>query len=355
MNDEKYIVNSAERTTRSASLQETKTLLYLMGNLEDSKDLETFVIDVCNDIVAVNKNHYYDAQAKGDCQCSPKEIGEDLVTLYKDYLSIFNFDMYLLSIRDVSLSNLKVFPDKPIFRLKICDFTKEAQDIIKESLIDECCSKTYIRDCYNDFLLHIDDFLGEVIILINNDEKCNYISKISFADMGGISSYELSSIFEEIRDKQLAIKSLTDVNGASLSLMSDQLKLGRNFDVEIINNLIFERIVGMSIVNNASSYCPILFINYLTSYSKDIDEQQELLQECVGEIYKSLCNTNLNKDFWELIYSIIKIVRNNQLLSINEIYSKLQKDYSDLTYLSILNKDYYMLYLISCIKEKYKK
>lgn len=54
MDNDYYLIDSAEKTSRSASVQETRTLLYMMGQMANSKDIGTFVIDVANDLCISN-------------------------------------------------------------------------------------------------------------------------------------------------------------------------------------------------------------------------------------------------------------------------------------------------------------
>ena len=89
-----YEISATEQTTPSAAIQETKTMLYLMGYINDSNEIDAFLIDVFNDVTAIDENDekLWDAQSKGEKQSSPNEIGKNLVTLYKNYISKINFD-----------------------------------------------------------------------------------------------------------------------------------------------------------------------------------------------------------------------------------------------------------------------
>lgn len=354
MDDKYYLVDSAEKTSRSASVQETRTLLYLMGQAKHSKDIGTFVIDVVNDVVSVTNDNsmYFDAQSKGDKTSSPKSIGADLVTLYKDYLSILNFDCYILSLRSVSNSNLNVIVDTPIKPLRYYDFTEKAQKEIRESLLNECLIKEYIHKRYSNYILHIDAFLEQVIILINNDNFDSYIRKIAFVNKGAVSSDELSSIFEDIRNKQLAIKTSCDVINSKLRSLGDQLKMGRNLKVETINSLILERITGMSIINENKKnyYCPVRLIDYISDFKFGPEEYTEFLEECVHEMYRAFCNTNLNKEFWDLIFAVSTLCQKNKTADIIDVYRDLLTNYKSLLYIKCLSKDA-MMYLIANIME----
>lgn len=354
MDDDYYLIDSAETTSRSASMQETRTMLYMMGQMSGSKDIGTFVIDVVNDVVSANIDNtvFYDAQSKGEKESSPKSIGTDLVTLYKDYLSILDYDCYILSLRKISNNNLNVLIEKPIQMLRYSDFTITAQKQIRDALLDECLAKDYIHKRYSDYLSQIDAFLDEVVILINDDSSDSYIKNIAFINNGAVSTNELSSIFEDIREKQLAIKTSCDVNRLKLYCLTDQLKLGRNLKVEVINSLVLERITGMAIINENRTKCyiPLKFTNYLVSLNLDQDEQTEFIEGLVHEMYKAFCNTNLNKEFWDLIFAISSLCRANKTASIIDIYNNLLMNYGSLLYTKCLSESG-LLYLIANVME----
>jgi len=358
MDDNFYLIDSAEVTSRSASVQETRTLLYMMGQMTNSKDISTFVIDVANDVVSVNTNktEFCDAQSKGEKVSSPKSIGADLITLYKDYLSILNFDSYILSIRSVSNFNLEEAVTEPIKALCFSNFTKKAKNEIREALISECFKKEYIHKRYSDYLFKIDEFLEQVIILINNDSFDSYIKNIAFVNSDIVSSQELESIFEEIREKQLAIKTSCDVIGKRINSLDEQLEFGRNFKVETINGLVLERITGMSIINENKRgyYCPATLINYLASLKFTSEEADNYLEESVHELYKAFCNSNLNKEFWDFIFIVSNLCKLDKKLSPIDIYNELSYKHKNLFYMKYLSKGA-IIYLISNIMEGLKK
>lgn len=84
-----YIVQSSEKTRKSGNDAETEALLYLMTERDDSNDIFYFVIDFFNDLTGLSKlaNNLWDVQSKAKSNVSGKEIGKELVTLFKNYLS----------------------------------------------------------------------------------------------------------------------------------------------------------------------------------------------------------------------------------------------------------------------------
>ncbi len=101
-----YVFDTSEATTSSGNRAETKSLLHLLCFDEDKDDIDAFAIDCFNDVTGMNNfsTHLYDVQSKATKKTSPKEIGRDLVTLFKNYISEFPhyFKSYTLFVDGVS-------------------------------------------------------------------------------------------------------------------------------------------------------------------------------------------------------------------------------------------------------------
>lgn len=93
-----YTVKSSERLRKSGSEAETKALLYLMNFRPDSDDIYYFVVDFFNDLTGMDNmaSRLWDVQSKGAHHVSPKAIGKELVTLFKNYMSPLTFEAYQL-------------------------------------------------------------------------------------------------------------------------------------------------------------------------------------------------------------------------------------------------------------------
>lgn len=92
-----YTVKSSERLRKSGSEAETKALLYLMNFRPDSDDIYYFVVDFFNDLTGMDNmaSRLWDVQSKGAHHVSPKAIGKELVTLFKNYMSPLTFEAYV--------------------------------------------------------------------------------------------------------------------------------------------------------------------------------------------------------------------------------------------------------------------
>ena len=101
-----YIVRSSEKLRKPAADAETKALLYLMSFYKNSNEIYYFVIDFFNDLTGLNRiaNKLWDLQSKGAKNSSPKSIGKELVTLFKNFLSEIDFEAYILFLGGVTSS-----------------------------------------------------------------------------------------------------------------------------------------------------------------------------------------------------------------------------------------------------------
>ena len=101
-----YTVSSSEKLRKSGAEAETKALLYLMNFYSNSQDIHYFVIDFFNDLTGMNRTakKLWDLQSKGAKNSSPKSIGKELVTLFKNYISEIDFDAYILFLGGVTES-----------------------------------------------------------------------------------------------------------------------------------------------------------------------------------------------------------------------------------------------------------
>ena len=83
---------------------ETKALLYLMNFMPDSDEIYYFIVDFFNDLTGMDtmSTKLWDLQSKGDHNVGPKKIGKELVTLFKNYMSEFDFNAYIIFIGTVS-------------------------------------------------------------------------------------------------------------------------------------------------------------------------------------------------------------------------------------------------------------
>ena len=93
-----YKVSSSEKSRKSGTDAETKAMLYLMNFREDSAEIYYFIVDFFNDVTGMDRmaRKLWDVQSKASKTGGAKTIGRELVTLYKNYVSDFKFEYYII-------------------------------------------------------------------------------------------------------------------------------------------------------------------------------------------------------------------------------------------------------------------
>lgn len=194
-----YTVKSSEKLRKPAADAETKALLYLMNFRKDSDEIYYFVVDFFNDLTGMDNmaSKLWDVQSKGAHNVGPKAIGKELITLFKNYVSSFQFNAYILFIGSVTGVVLK---DPSISAFGIENIKDSAVELIKVGLHDEGVSKEYIDNAsLTDE--NIDSFLKEVLFVIDNDKKPSEYVKAIIRRHPNIIPEEkiLDAIFNEMK------------------------------------------------------------------------------------------------------------------------------------------------------------
>ena len=161
-----YVVKSTEQVRGIGADYETKAMLYLMSCREDSNEIYFFAIDFYNDVtgLTLHADKSWDIQSKGTKGGGPKEIGREVVTLFKNYMSDLHFDFLILFLACVPANFRK---DKSLTTFGIDNVSERALKSVRKGLVEECYKKTYIE---NEWITdaNIDDFLKEVIFVIDD-------------------------------------------------------------------------------------------------------------------------------------------------------------------------------------------
>lgn len=314
-----YTVKSSERLRPSASEMETKALLYLMNFREDSEEVYYFVVDFFNDLTGMCKmaDKMWDVQSKGAKNSSSKAIGKELVTLYKNYLSEFEFSYFILFLGGVSNS---VRVDNEINNFGISNIKYSAIEKIKEGLKEECRSKTYIND-EEITDENINGFLNKVHFVIDDKEKSEYVKKIIRLNSLIIPKEEvLVAIFNEIMNAQAGKKNNRVVEDITLTLPNEAISYGRHLSVTEIKLLVLNRILTQEVVGGK---LPLSFMPIYNKYPEE--NRKNLLEDCQLDFSKALFDTSSQDDYWKLFEEVYRLVTENPTDDINSIFNKLDK------------------------------
>ncbi|MFI3172877.1 MAG: hypothetical protein R3Y58_11020 [Eubacteriales bacterium] len=315
-----YIIKSSEKLRKPAAEMETKALLYLMNFDSNSDDIHYFVVDFFNDLTGMDNFavNLYDLQSKGAKNSSPKAIGKELVTLYKNYLSDIDFREYILFLGGVT-GALRINDAQNSF--DISNIKDTALEKLITGLKEECANKTYIDDSkIKDDL--IDDFLKKVLFIVDDKSPAEYVMKIVENHSSIIPDTNvLNAIFNEIRDKQSAKKNVNDVEDITICVPEESLNYFRHLTSSEIKLLTLQRIINRDPVskNIPQSFIPIY--NMCPPES-----QKELIENCQQAMCRALFNKNQAENFWMLFEDIYVIISNFPNISTSEIYKKINRE-----------------------------
>jgi hypothetical protein len=312
-----YKVSSSEQLRKRASDTETKALLYLMNFRDDSDEIHYFIVDFFNDLTGMDRFSFklWDLQSKGTANSSPNAVGKELVTLFKNYCSDFDFHQYILFLGGVS-STLRIDPTKDIF--DIGNVRSKALTHLKTGLKDECRARIYI-DASTATDDNIDEFLSKVLFVIDNKKPSEYIESIIKIHPGIMpDEHILNAIFNEIRDNQASKKNINMVEGITIETTDQALNYYRHLTNGEIKLFVLGRIINR---NPFDDGCPLPFIPI---YNRFPDEKKtEALDDCKLALSRALFNKNCADNFWRLFSNIYHAITANPAYSVEEIYQAL--------------------------------
>lgn len=315
-----YKVTSSERTAASASEMETKAMLHLLCE-EDDCNIRGFAIDFFNDVTGMDNNAFrlYDIQSKGE-DSGPAALGEELVTLFKNYVSEFKdyFVKQVLFVRRVTSS---VLNDPELIDFSYADMKDESKVKLRAALIDACKSKTYIAD--EDITdKNIDAFLEDVRIVIAKAEKADYIKPlIRTSKPLGTTDRDLRAIFSEIRKKQLGIKSSSKVEGVEIGYPYEAYNYGRVINTSDIELLVLSRVINK---NPIEAGVPTPFVSIYENYEEDIAD--DMLNNCQLALARQMFTKREAAAFWNLLGDVVTTIRNMPNAGVDEIYRNLSHE-----------------------------
>ena len=318
-----YTVRSSERTRSSGAEYETKALLYLMNFSKDKDEIHFFVVDFFNDLTGMDRHssRLWDVQSKGAKNNSPMAIGRELVTLFHNYLSDFEFKDYILFLGGISVSVRK---DET---LDVFDFTNikdKALIKIKLGLKKEAEAKTYI-DNIDVNSSNIDKFLRKVLFVIDSKPPREYVKAI-IKEHPAIIPEEtiLDAIFNEIRDKQSVLKN-TNVEGIVIQAPEDVLSRARHLTNSDIRLMTLSRIINRNPADKRS--VPPSFNDIYSTWPPQ--DRYENLDRCVQALCRALFNKSAASAFWNLFENIYLLIIKHPKYTTKEIYRALDRQIRD--------------------------
>ncbi|MUJ38271.1 hypothetical protein [Aliivibrio fischeri] len=313
-----YTFKNTEITNKKSSEYETKSMLYLMGMHPNSGKVEIVIVDCFNDVTGVDDNFtlMLDVQSKNYATFSPSLIGQSLYTLFDNYVSKFNFHDYVLFSKPLNPNYLH---DSNLRSFDYGNIKKNTQERIEKKL-REVIIKNHKSIDEAQFIQFLDE-----VTFFNDDYPCShYIKKLSsFKSKSTISDLTYGNIFDEIRDKQSALKN-SEIENESISTPKEVLRLERYITKLQINSLIISRIIGVTDIFKCNGI-PVDFMTVINEegLTKDRDLLKDTIQECNSNLSRTLFDKGTSKKFWQLSEAIIKIVRESKSKCVYELYDEL--------------------------------
>lgn len=336
-----YKVKSTERTNKKCADMETKALLYLMNFRSDSNEIFYFVIDFFNDVTGMTRyaDKLWDVQSKAAKGNSPKVIGRELVTLFKNYLSGLDFSAYILFVGGVS-NTFRIDDTKSIFNIE--NVRSDAIEKMKAGLVDEATNKEYIEDKTQITDLNVDEFLENVLFVIDDKDEKDYVREIIKNHPNIIpSDSTLNSIFEEIRGKQSTKKENQIVEDIIINTPDEVINFRRHLTNSEIRLLTLQRIINKNPLNNS---IPISFMPIFNLVPAQF--QRDQLEEIQQHLCRALFNNNLADEFWNLFATIYALLRNYPTDDVNAIFNRIPIDIRNgVTDLDVLSLKYFIAIL----------
>lgn len=311
-----YTIQSSEKLRKSGADMETKALLYLMNFRDDSNEIYYFIVDFFNDLTGMNKSSskLWDLQSKASTNNSPKTIGRELVTLFKNFISSIKFDSYILFIGGVSETFRK---DNAQNVFDISNVTENALYSLINGLKDEAAKKTYIDNT----LLNskaINEFLNNVVFVIDDKKPRDYVKAIIKNHPNIIPEDRiLDAIFNEIRDKQSDKKNISMVEGITIETSDEALNYYRHLSTNEIKLLTLQRIISRDPVGNG---VPISFMPIQKQCPPE--RLSDVLDECKQTLCRALFNKNAAESFWSIFECVYTLIVNNPKDDVQNIYNK---------------------------------
>lgn len=315
-----YIVQASERVRGIGADYETKAMLYLMNCREDSSQIELFAIDFYNDVTGLNDhaNKAWDVQSKGNKSGGPKEIGKELVTLFRNYMSELEFDYLILFLASVPVT---LRENSTLTTFGIDNVSENAYKSLKAGLIEESRKKTYIKD---EWLIdsNIDPFLSQVTFVVDEKNKADYIREIIKVNPKYIPQDSiLDGIFNLIRNAQSAKKNNESVEGEEVTHLHDVLLYDRVLRAREIQLMVINSLINHDVMNTTP---PQSFYQLLHRF--DGIRQREIIEDCKLQIATMLYDKSCSEFFWNLLNLIFETIEKNSSLTVKQMFDSISTE-----------------------------
>ena len=346
-----YTFLSVEKGTPSGNETETRALLHLMCQSKEHDEIELFAIDCFNDVTGMDSSCHilHDAQSKAGSNTNPAKLGEELATLFENYISDFSqyFSSLTLFVGGVSTSVLKD-PSKTEFCFD--DIKDRAQSSVKKHLV-ETCQKRHGGMYANQINKSaVSTFLNNVRFVIVEKNSADYIRLIAQkSSQLLLNERELSRIFAEIRDKQASLKNRPGIAGETINRPDAVMDYGRILKTRDIKLLVIERLLNREFFRGD---VPKAFNEYLLKTLPPEENERDVVEDCKLELSEQYLDKNNSDAFWTLLDVVVLYFQDHANADILDVYNSIPSDI--LCECSHMNRRTH-LFFIAIVKEGLEK
>lgn len=309
-----YVVQASEKVRGIGAKYETKAMLYLLNCREDSSEINLFAIDFFNDVTGLNlhTDKSWDIQSKGTKSGGPKNVGKELVTLFKNYMSELHFNHLILFMAAAPETLRK---NNLLTTFGIENVKEHSLKSLKDGLVQEAMTKTYIE---NDWITNenIEAFINKVIFVVDDRSEADYIRGIITVNPKYIPEDKvLDGIFNKIRDVQAGKKNNESVEGTTISRFSDVMYYDRMLKSKEIRLMVLNTFINYDVMNTSP---PPTFYQLIHRF--DGLKQKDIIEDCKLQISTLLYDKTFTDQFWDLLNLICETVVDNKTLAVKDIF-----------------------------------
>ena len=313
-----YTFKNTEKTKEKGSDYETYSLLFLFAFHQENDSIDMILVDSFNDTTGCDMevSRLWDVQSKGHKLPNPKKIGEFLFTLFDNFNSGYPFVDYILVLQEVETAYL-VDPSKTLFSFD--NFVSSTGKRVQKGLEAEFRRRNGLKDSDPIDLQLISQFLQVIHFKIWDKTKSESIKGMIPLQDGLVKDDSFyDRIFDEIRDRQTAIKNIC-IEGQTIDHPKDVLGFKKQIAKIEVVTLLVNRVIGAELFCQLNS--PPHFVQFLpNSNPEDI---KDLILECNEALSRTWFNKNNKKAIWRLIEITILMITRNPCLGVNDYLQKI--------------------------------
>ncbi|MGL1955840.1 MAG: hypothetical protein OCD00_00795 [Colwellia sp.] len=312
-----YVFTKTEQNNLKAAVFETKSLLYLATQSSKYKDITVLTVDCFNDVSGLcSEERIWDVQAKNEQGLTPRKIGSYLITLYENYLSDFKpfFQEFIFFMPQLKADYIEA-PELESYTIS------NFKTLHRKRLIEGLMAKARLDNEVN-----LDSFFDKVLFVEDRSKEQDYVKGLMRFQSSKLSDEHFyKAIFNEIRDKQVALKN-SEIENIRISRPFDVLELDRNLTTEQLQVFVLNRFVGGDVFIN-SIKCPFSYNRFTNKFNED--ELEDHLYEQNAALSRAFFDKNNQRNFWQLFSAIFKAFSGDRSKKVTDIMNELRMSLID--------------------------